>query len=80
MEDVAAADCVARHHGNHGLGQPPDLDLEVQHVEARHAVGADVAALAAHRLVAATTEGEVASAWGGAGDRPAQARRRGEGH
>jgi hypothetical protein len=27
MQDVAAAHGTARHHGHHGLGQPPDLDL-----------------------------------------------------
>lgn len=64
MEDVAAADSIARDHRDHGLWQPPDLHLEVEDVEARHAVGADVAALAADRLVAAAAEGEVAGAWG----------------
>ena len=57
MEHVAAADGVARDHGDDGLGQRADLALEVEHVEARDAVVADVAALAADALIAARAEG-----------------------
>mmetsp|Transcript_29767 Transcript_29767/g.74729 ORF Transcript_29767/g.74729 Transcript_29767/m.74729 type:complete len:289 (-) Transcript_29767:276-1142(-) len=59
VQDVAAAHGVARHHGHHGLGQPPDLHLEVQHVEARHAVLADVAPAPTDALVAAAAEREL---------------------
>ncbi len=54
---MAAADGVARHHGHDGLGQPSDLDLEVEHVEPAHAVGTDVAVVASHPLVATRAEG-----------------------
>src|SRR5260370_15934 len=33
VEPVASADRVARHHRDHGLGQPPDLDPQVEDVE-----------------------------------------------
>src|SRR4029450_8384889 len=56
-QDVPAADGVAGHHGDHRLGQPPDLDLKVEHVEAADAVLVDVAVVAADALVAAGAEG-----------------------
>src|SRR5512143_119783 len=57
VQHVAAADRVACDHRDHGLRQRADLPLQVEHIEPRHAVLADVAALAAHALVAAGTEG-----------------------
>ena len=53
---MAAADGVAGDHGDDRLGQGADLALQVEDVEARHAVVADVAAVAAHLLVAAGAE------------------------
>src|SRR6266498_77572 len=57
VQDVPAADGVAGHHGDHRLGQPADLDLQVEHVEAADPVVADVAVVAADALVAAGAEG-----------------------
>ncbi len=57
MQHVPAADGVARDHGDHRLRQRADLALQIEHVEARHAVVADVAPVAAHALVAAGAEG-----------------------
>src|SRR5581483_8892946 len=57
VQHVAAADRVARDHGDDGLRQAPDLDLEVQHVQAADALGVDVAVVAADPLVAAGAEG-----------------------
>ena len=56
MQNVAATDRVARHHGDHRLGRAPDLDLEVEHVEpadalARDVVVADVAVVSSDALV-----------------------------
>ena len=67
VEHMAAADRVARHHGDDRLGRAPDLDLEVEDVEAadallRDLVVADVAVVAADALVAAGAEGLVALA------------------
>lgn len=56
MQDVAAADGVARDHRDHRLGRAADLDLQIQDVEPRHAVGADVAAAPARAVVAAAAE------------------------
>lgn len=48
VQDVAATHSVAGHHGHDWLGQAAYLHLQVQHVEARHAVLADIPALASH--------------------------------
>ena len=58
---MAAAHGVSGHHRHHRLRQPPDLHVEVADVEAPHAllshlVVADVAVVAADRLVAAGAE------------------------
>ena len=65
VQDVPAADGVARHQRDHGLGHGANDALKLQHVEARHAVIADVARVAAHLLVAARAEG-VFAIFGGA--------------
>src|SRR4029077_9570500 len=62
VKDVAAADRITGHHGDHRLGQPSDLDLEVEHVEAARAFGVDVAVVSANPLVAAGAERFSASA------------------
>ena len=56
VQHVAAADRVARDLRDHRFRQVADAHVQVEHVEARHAVGADVAALAAHALIAAGAE------------------------
>ena len=53
---MAAADRVAGHHGDDRLGKGADLPLEVEHVEAGHAVLAHVPAVAADLLVAPGAE------------------------
>ena len=62
VEDVAAADRVAGDHGDDRLGQAADFFLDVEDVEAGHAVLAEVAARAADALVAAGAERLVALA------------------
>jgi hypothetical protein len=62
MQHLAAPNCVARDHGDHRLGQVLDGALQVEGVEARHALLIHVAALAAHALVAAGTESLLALA------------------
>jgi hypothetical protein len=60
VEDVPAADRVARHHRDDRLGQPPDLHLEVEHVEAADPGGTAslaIAVVAADALVATGAEG-----------------------
>ena len=42
MQDVTAADGVARDLRDHRLREPTDLDLQVEDVEAAHAVTGDV--------------------------------------
>ena len=56
MEDVAAADRVPGDHGDHRLGGAPDLDLQVEHVEAAHAALVAVTVVAPDPLVAAGAE------------------------
>ena len=56
VQHVPAADRVTGDHRDDGLGQPPDLDLEVEDVEPADAVVADVAVVAADPLVAAGAE------------------------
>ena len=63
VQDVAAADRVARDHRHDGLGQPADLQVQVGHVEAADGcAGRDVAGVASHPLIAAGAEGLVAFA------------------
>ena len=62
VQHMPAADRVAVHEGDHRLRHRADVALQRQHVEARHAVIADVAALTTHALVAAGTEGARARA------------------
>ena len=67
MQDLAAADRVAGHGGEHRLRQAADLHVQVADVEAADAllgdlVVADVAVVAADPLVAAGAEGLVAGA------------------
>jgi hypothetical protein len=67
VEDVAATDRIAGDHRDHGLREPPDLDVQVADVEAADAtlgdlVVPDIAVVAADPLVAAGAEGLVARA------------------
>jgi hypothetical protein len=57
VQHLAAADRVARHQGDHHLGQAADQPLQIEHVEAGQAVLVQVAPVAPHALVAAGTEG-----------------------
>ena len=59
---MAAADRVACNHSDDGLGTGADHALEVQNIEARHAVAADIAAIAANFLVTARAESQGAGA------------------
>ena len=56
MQHVATADRVAGHHRHDRLGHPPDLDLEVEHVQPADAVLVDVAVVAADLLVTTAAE------------------------
>src|ERR671910_1616181 len=56
MEDVAAADRIAGDHRHHRLGQPADLDLEVEDVQPADAALVDVAVVAPDLLVPAARE------------------------
>ena len=61
VEDVAAANGVPRHHGDDGLWDSTDQDLQVEDVQsthpvARHFVITDVAIVATNFLVASRTE------------------------
>jgi len=62
MQHVPAADRIPGDHRHDGLGQAPDLHLQVGDVEApdRRAFG-DVAGVAAHVLIAARAERERSS-------------------
>src|ERR1051325_2522207 len=51
VQDMPAADGVARDHGHDGLGQTADLLLHVEDVEARHALPVDVPPLPPHPLL-----------------------------
>src|SRR5262249_40076224 len=67
VQDVAAADCIARPHRHARLREPPDLDVQVADVEPPYAllgdlVVADVAVVAADPLVASRAEGLSAGA------------------
>ena len=53
---MSAADRVTRHHGDDRLGKTPDLDLEVEHVEASDPGRVPVAVIAADALVTARAE------------------------
>src|SRR5689334_12918171 len=56
VQHVAAADRVAGDHRDHRLGQAPDLDLDVEDVQAADALGVDVAVVASDALVAPRAE------------------------
>ncbi len=61
MQDVATADGVARDHGDDGLRDPANQDLQVQDVESADALMGDlvvteVAVVASDRLVSARAE------------------------
>ena len=58
MQHLAAPHGVTGHQGDHHLGQAADDPLQIEHVEARQAVVADVTAIAAHALITAGTEGK----------------------
>ena len=62
VQDVAAADGEAGHHGDDRQRTAAHLPLELQHVEAVDALGVLVAGVAAHLLVAAGAERQVARA------------------
>src|SRR5262249_56971796 len=57
VQDVPAADRVSGHHRDDGFRQPPDLDLEIQDVEATDTLVVDVAVVAPDALVATGAEG-----------------------
>ena len=57
MQHLAAADGIARHQGNHHLGQAADQALQVEHIEPGQAGLIHIATIAAHALVAAGAEG-----------------------
>ena len=57
VQHLAAADGIARHQGDHHLGQAADQALQVEHVEPGQAPVIQIAAIAAHALVAAGAEG-----------------------
>src|SRR5262249_20348915 len=57
VQDMAAADRVAGDHRDDRLGRAPDLDLEVEYVEAADAPFVAVAIVAADLLVTARAEG-----------------------
>ena len=57
VQHVPAADRVARDDGDDRLRDVADELLQVEHVQPRHLVLADVAAVPAHALVAARAEG-----------------------
>ena len=62
MQHVSAANGKAVDHGDDRLGQRANLLLDVENVEARHAVGAHVSAPALDVHVASAAEGLVAGA------------------
>src|SRR5438067_6197205 len=62
VEHVPAADGVAGDHGHDRLRQAADLLLYVEDVEARDALGVDIAGLPAHALIAAGAERLIAFA------------------
>ena len=62
MEDVAATDGETIDHGDDGLRETADLHLDIEHVEARHAIGTHVAAAPLDIHVATSAEGDIACA------------------
>jgi len=56
VQYVATSDRVARDHRDDRLREPPDLDLEVEHVEATDALLVNVAIVASDLLIAARGE------------------------
>jgi hypothetical protein len=57
VQHLAAADGVARHQGDHHLGQAADQPLQVEHVQPGQALFVDVAAVAPHALVTTGAKG-----------------------
>ena len=66
MQDLASPNRIARHQGNHHLGEATNQALQIQHIEPRQTRLIHIAAIAAHALVATGTEGP-APIGGGAG-------------
>ena len=60
VKNVSTTDGVARDHGNDRLGEAADLLLHIKDVKPGYAIFAEVAAVPAHLLVPAGTEGLVA--------------------
>ncbi len=58
MEHMPAADGVSGDHGDDGFRQGAELALDVEDVQARNAVFANVTGIATHLLIAPRTEGE----------------------
>ena len=56
MKNMAAANSIAVHHSNNGLGHYADKALQIKHVQARDVVLAHIAAVATYLLVAAGAE------------------------
>ena len=59
LENIATPDCVSSDHRDDWLGQPTDLNLQVEHVEASHPIRTHVAAFATDALIPATAERQV---------------------
>ena len=54
---MPAADGVAGDHGDNRLRQTADFLLQVQHIETRHSIAADVAGMSADLLITAGAKG-----------------------
>ena len=59
VQHVTATDRISSDHGHDGLGQAADFFLQIQYVQARHAVITDVASMAADFLVTSRAKGEI---------------------
>src|SRR5690554_5281197 len=59
MEHMSGANCIAVHHGDYWLGDGANLLLHIEHVEAGHAILANVTSLTLHVLVTTGTKGLV---------------------
>ena len=57
MQHVAASDRISRHHGEHGLGEAPYLDLKIQDVQPADTLGIEVAVITPNSLVTTGAEG-----------------------
>jgi len=60
---VATPDGVSCNHGDDGLWQTADLNLQVQYVQAWDGVLSYIATFSSHRLVAATAESQGTFSW-----------------